>query len=159
VEPTAVYGQKGHGGLLSGPFSRTTCACDDCLACCKRQPGYLVLEDIGRIGEYLGEAAEGYLVASPGALLGRVTPDGVETFRVGSIVPRTVDAEGRCVFLDDEGRCVIHAVAPFGCAAFDTHQHEGEYEERANWGIRQMMDPEYQKRRATLPPATTYRPR
>lgn len=145
---------------MSGPFKRTTCACDECVACCKRQPGYLVPDDIQAITDYLGEPAEGFLVASPGALVGRMSADGttVETFRVGSIVPRTVDGGGRCVFLDEEDRCVIHPVAPFGCSMFDTHMLSGEHLEKAAWGISRMATPAYQSKRATLPSATTYNP-
>lgn len=142
---------------MKSPFKRTVCACSECLACCERQPGYLIPDDLPTISQYLGEPVEPYLVASPGALVGRVTSRGLEKFRVGSIVPRTVNAAGRCVFLD-EGRCRIHAVAPFGCSMFDTHQRAGEWEERSMWGIQQMMTAEYQDKRSTLSPATTYNP-
>lgn len=145
---------------MNAPFERTTCACYDCRDCCKRQPGYLIPDDIPRIEAHLGEPVEPFLAASPGALVGKVTPSGtLETFRVGSIVPRTVDSQGRCVFLDDEERCRIHPVAPFGCAMFDTHQRAGQWEERSMWGIRQMMTSEYQSKRNRLPRATTYNPR
>lgn len=136
-------------------FARTECACEGCRACCKRQPGYLVPSDVQTISEHMGESALPFLVASPGAVLGTVAPDGIETFRVGTITPRTVDAGGRCVFLEDDERCAIWEVAPFGCAMFDTHH---AWEDRAEHGIRLIMDDAYQKLRSTLPEATTYFP-
>jgi len=145
---------------MSGPFKRTVCACKDCLACCERQPGYLVPEDIDAISEYLGEPADPFLVASPGAVVARASDDamGIELVRVGSIVPRTTTPGGRCVFLESDGRCAIHPVAPFGCAMFDTHQRTGEWETRSQWGVRRMMEWQYQEKRSTLAPAKTYNP-
>lgn len=43
---------------------------------------------------------------------------------IGSITPRSQG--GRCVFLDEQDRCRIHAVAPFGCAYYDTHMDVAE---------------------------------
>lgn len=136
-------------------FTRTECACEECRACCKRQPGHLVPSDIQTISDHMGESVLPFLVASPGAVLGKVTEDGVELFRVGSITPRTVSAEGRCVFLEDDERCAIHAVAPFGCAMFDTHHRSDELDGQ---GIKLIMDEAYQSLRSTLPEATTYFP-
>lgn len=145
---------------MSGPFQRTVCACVDCLACCERQPGYLIPDDLPAIADLLGEPVEPFLVASPGALIGRVT-DGVgfETFRVGTIVPRTTTPGGRCIFLESDGRCAIHSVAPFGCAMFDTHMADEVWQERSMWGIGQIMASAYQAKRGTLSLAKTYNPR
>jgi hypothetical protein len=66
--------------------------------------------------------AETHLLASPGAL---VSKDG-KRFRIPTLVP-AVTAEGRCINLDPQERCVIHADAPFGCAFFD---HGGPEQQR-----------------------------
>jgi Fe-S-cluster containining protein len=101
------------------PFARTTCACAECVSCCKRQPGPLAPGDLERIADYLGVSpagAEKHFCASPGAIVG----GGGRIFRVGSITPKS-DATGRCVFLGPDDRCKIHPVAPAGCALFDVH--------------------------------------
>ena len=58
-----------------------------------------------------------YLAASDGALvIYRGQP-----MRIPTIVPAQ-KPDGSCVFLDEQDRCTIHAVAPYGCSHFDTHQ-------------------------------------
>jgi Fe-S-cluster containining protein len=76
--------------------------------------------------------------------------------RIGSITPRM--RKGRCVFLDENDRCKIHEVAPFGCAYFDVHQSPLTAHPRSIWAIRQQEDAEYRALRDTLPYATSYRP-
>lgn len=98
------------------------------------------------------------LAASPGALVGVTGSQGLVTYRVGTIVPRTVPGTSRCVFLDDEDHCRIHPVAPFGCAMFDSHMGAGEAQYRSTWGVRQAMNADYQRVRELLPAATSYNP-
>ena len=137
-------------------FERTTCGCPDCVACCKRQPGPLAPGDFERIAAHLGEdraTAKLQFWASPGAL---VQSRGVQ-FRIGTITPRMV--RGRCVFLDEHDRCSIHAVAPFGCAMFDTHMATREAAKRGGWLVEQQAgDEDYQALRNELPFATSYKP-
>lgn len=114
------------------PFARTTCACKDCVDCCKRQPGPLMPGDFERIAEYLHETPEQarrHFFASGGALV--MNTDTGRQYRIGSITPRHV--KGRCVFLDAEDRCTIHPVAPYGCAYFDTHMSAAEGQKRGAW--------------------------
>jgi Fe-S-cluster containining protein len=138
-------------------FDRTTCSCEECKACCKRQPGPLAPGDFERIAEHLGEdreTAKEHFWASPGALV--KTADGV-THRVGTITPRF--RKGRCVFLDENDRCKIHAVAPFGCSHFDTHMSAVQAMPRSLALVKaQAQDADYQKLRNELPMATTYKP-
>jgi Fe-S-cluster containining protein len=140
-------------------FNRTTCACADCVACCKRQPGPLAPGDFERIAAHLGETpeqAKAHFCASPGALIkDKVTG---QVARVGSIVPKT-HRGSRCVFLDDNDRCSIHPVAPFGCAYHDTHMSRATAMPRSLWWARAVAaDPAYQQLRRELPYATTYNP-
>jgi Fe-S-cluster containining protein len=138
-------------------FERTTCACKDCVDCCKRQPGPLAPGQFEAIAAHLGqthEQAKEFFVASPGALLKNSQTGRV--FRIGTITPRM--RPGRCVFLTANDRCGIHAVAPFGCAQFDTHQSAFEALPRSMWLARATADPDYQALRRTLPIATTYNP-
>lgn len=80
-------------------------------------PGFLIPNDLGRMippDTNPFAWAEQNLLASPGALV--ATPD-LGVFRIPTLVPR-VKADGSCIHLKDD-RCMIHAVAPFGCAFFD----------------------------------------
>lgn len=141
------------------PFERTVCACEADREHCTRQPGYLVPGDMermaGHLHLHLSELAHG-LRASPGAVVGDSVTG--HLFRIGTIVPAM--AGGRCVFLDDDGRCGVHAVAPFGCSHFDAHMPEAEAKRRSAWGLRLIMtDAQYAAARARLVPAATWEPR
>lgn len=137
-------------------FQRTSCACKACSACCKRQAGPLANGDFERIAEFLGETheeAKKHFWASPGAL---VKLDDGRTIRVGTITPRM--RRGRCVFLDENDQCKIHAVAPFGCAYFDTHMSNVTAQPRSVALVCDQTAPEYKKLRDELPYATHYKP-
>jgi Fe-S-cluster containining protein len=141
---------------MTHDFKRTTCACEQCTKCCKRQPGPLADGDFERIAEHLGETrdeAKAHFWASPGAL---VKLNSGQTVRVGTITPRF--RKGRCVFLDENDRCKIHSVAPFGCSHFDTHMGYDEAMSRSVWLVRSQVNEEYQKLRDELPYSTSYKP-
>lgn len=140
---------------MSHDFARTNCACENCTRCCRRQPGALTLGDFERIRDALclsDDMARERFWASGGALVKTSTG----TKRVGSITPRM--KKGRCVFLNEQNRCSIHAVAPFGCSHFDTHMDAFTAHERSLWLVRQTASAEYQKLRDALPYATSYKP-
>jgi len=122
-------------------FCRTVCACDNCRLGCYHRPGYLIPADLERIRDHLapGEGlvawAGRHLLASPGAVVvrrGRV-------FRIPTLVPAR-RADGACTFLTADGRCAIHAVAPFGCAFFDAHMGHAEADRRSLHGLRAVVD-------------------
>lgn len=116
-------------------FTRTECACAACASHCRVVPGYLVPADVERISRHLGytnplSCAIAYLLASPGATVmqqGRLR-------QLPTLVPRR-QANGACVFLDENNRCRIHAVAPYGCAFFDSHQSDAEATRRSTRGL------------------------
>jgi Fe-S-cluster containining protein len=140
------------------PFDRTTCACPTCASCCHDQPGSCAPGDVERIAAHLHLPLRVALLrfwASPGALIAN-SATGV-TARVGTITPRM--QRGRCVFLDEQDRCTIHPVAPFGCAYFDTHMGAAEGQQRSLHLIRLQLTADYQSLRRTLPAATSHRPR
>jgi Fe-S-cluster containining protein len=135
------------------PFARTVCACSECRACCHEQPGHLIPGDFERIATHLGlevRSAKRLFVASRGALVQSSLTG--RTFRIGTITPAFDSLRRRCVFLDDEDRCTIHAVAPFGCTHFDTHMRAAEGQRRSVWGLRliQQEQPDYDKLRSEL---------
>jgi Fe-S-cluster containining protein len=119
-------------------FDRTECACADCIKNCLHIPGYLNPADVKRIGRHLGytslfKFAFDYLLASPGATVmqaGRI-------FQIPTLVPRR-KADGSCIFLDENNRCRIHEVSPFGCAFFDAHQSHAEADERSSRGLQEI---------------------
>lgn len=142
---------------MNPPFPRTTCACAECVACCKRQPGFLAPGDAERITEFLGEPASKYLWASPGAIVMNTATR--IAHRIGTITPVFDKKRGRCVFLDDKDQCRIHAVAPFGCAFADTHMSARQGMERSAWALRQIEASEqYNALRKSLPLATHHKP-
>jgi Fe-S-cluster containining protein len=140
------------------PYPRTSCACADCQACCTEQPGSLAAGDLERIAEYLEQPVSAILHrfwASPGALLLNTATG--ELYRQGTITPQL--RHGRCVFLDREGYCSIHPVAPAGCALFDTHMEASIAQPRSLWLARTQADEAYQSLRRTLQPARSHQPR
>ena len=139
-------------------MERTICACEECVACCRRQPGALAPGDFERIAEHLQETpaqAMRWFRASPGALV-KDSFTG-QLFRIGTITPHF--EHGRCVFLDEQDRCRIHAVAPFGCSHFDTHMGLAESLRRSRYLAMATHAPEYQAFRDKFAQATHYRPR
>lgn len=143
---------------MTPPFDRTVCSCPECVSCCTSQPGSLAAGQLEAIAAHLQlpvRVAALKFWASPGALL--MNSHTGETLRLGTITPRLV--RGRCVFLDSDDRCRIHAVAPFGCAYFDTHMTAAEAQPRSQWLVRSQAAPAYQSLRRTLPPAASYKPR
>jgi len=57
---------------------------------------------------------ETHFAASPGAMV--LARDG-KTYQIPTIVPAQKE-DGSCVFLDENDRCTIHPVSPFGCQQF-----------------------------------------
>jgi len=153
--------------ISDAPFNRTTCACSNCVRCCKDQPGSLVPNDIHRILLFISKTQglsredavsvfKKQFVASPGALV-KDSATG-RTFRIGTITPRRKGS--RCVFLDENDRCKIHSVAPFGCSHFDTHMSRSAALPRSMWmAEQQQQSVEYQALRNELPYSQSYKPK
>jgi Fe-S-cluster containining protein len=122
-------------------YYRTICSCPDCTAGCRYLPAYLIPADLERMhtdldpGEDLLSWARKHLLASPGALVVRRG----KAFRIPTLVPAR-QADGACIFLTSEGRCGVHAVAPFGCSFFDTHMSDQEANLRSSTGLRAVLE-------------------
>jgi Fe-S-cluster containining protein len=114
------------------------------------------LESLGQVERR--EVAVGWFkkqfVASPGALVKSLTTGQMQ--RIGSITPRY--AKGRCVFLDENERCTIHPVSPFGCSHYDVHMPWTVAHTRSLWATKQQCSAEYQALRNTLPYTQHYKP-
>lgn len=146
--------------MVTPPFGRTTCDCADCVAACRRQPGYLIPGDLERIAAHLGEPVEEVAARCFWSSEGAVAMDTAtgRQFRLRTITPRYNRHAKACVFLKDD-RCTIHAVAPFGCAYFDTHMSASAAQPRTVWGMTLVRDtPEYTAQRQALPFADHYKP-
>src|SRR5262245_39987665 len=116
-------------------FTRTECACDQCVACCENLPSYLVPSDIEVIAAHLGyddliQFAMENLLASPGAI---VSMEG-KLGRIPTLVPQR-KPDQTCKFLEADKRCAIHAVSPFGCRAFDCRMSQHETDLRSSRGL------------------------
>jgi hypothetical protein len=118
-------------------FERTVCACPDCSRHCKQCPGNLIPGDVERIAKRTGltpeRVADYFLLASPGALVGTHVDGAIVMQRIPTIVSAMID---HCVFLDDEGMCLIHDAAPYGCGWFDEHMPSAEADQRSKAGPR-----------------------
>jgi hypothetical protein len=100
-------------------FRRTECGCAFCQAPCRHIPGSLDVTDLPRLcptGQDVFDWAEQHLRA--------LTESPVPT-----LVPAR-QANGHCHWLFD-GRCAVHAEAPFSCAFFDAHMTEAEARRRS----------------------------
>ena len=101
-------------------FQRTVCGCALCQAPCHHIPGSLDVTDPIRLcppGQDLLTWAEVHLRA--------VVDKGYPT-----LVPSR-GQDGACHWLF-EGRCAVHANAPFSCAFFDAHMTDEEIDKRSN---------------------------
>lgn len=115
-------------------YARTSCACANCATNCRFMPGYLIPSDLTRMHPDTAtvyEWAIANLLASPGAAVLR----NGKVFRIPTLVPATKQ-DGSCIHLTDNALCVIHPVAPFGCAFFDCKNDR--YELSAE-GLREVM--------------------
>jgi hypothetical protein len=105
-------------------FRRTTCGCEFCKAPCRHVPGSLDVADLDRLcpsGRDVLAWAEEHLRA--------VTDKPFPT-----LVPAR-GANGHCHWFF-EGRCLVHANAPYSCAFFDAHMTEAEAARRSAATIR-----------------------
>lgn len=137
------------------PFERTVCACAACQSCCDKHPGYMAVGDWERIAAHLNlapDAAAHLFERGKGAIVGSIERGRgvVHPRRIETIRPRFVD--GRCVFLDDNHMCKVHAVAPAGCSFFDMEMSGVEGQRRSVWFLRRIdIDADYHERWKSLP--------
>lgn len=122
-------------------FARTECACAECVMNCQHMPGYLIPEDLTAIAAELGydnweKFAFENLAASQGATV--MMRDG-QTLQIPTLVPQR-QANGACKFLDENQRCRLHAVSPFGCSFFDCRQSRAEADARSVRGLQAIVE-------------------
>lgn len=104
---------------------KPSCACTFCRACCHHKPGMMLPEDVGRLAKQLGltekELFDKHLAVDVVHDQDRDTyvlaPASVQTKNAGQVYRH--DEGGRCVFLQRDGRCGIHAVKPYECRVVD----------------------------------------
>jgi len=138
------------------PFERTICDCRECKSFCKTKPGALIPSDVPRIAARLVElklidreetVGEFLRATHASTVFDRDLGKQVQIKKIGPARNR----KGRCDFLDESDRCLIHGVSPFGCAYFDAHMPKAEAERRWIWGLSQIRSSaEYQALRETL---------
>lgn len=99
-------------------FRRTSCDCPLCSSFCRVCPGPLVPADLARLcppDTDVFEWARQNLRARRGGYVIRG-----KLKLVPALVPKD-DGNGRCHWLEDDGRCAVHDQSPYGCAFFDQH--------------------------------------
>jgi hypothetical protein len=99
-------------------FKRTACACAFCQVHCRHMPGTLTPSDLARLcpeGQDLLAWAEVHLRA-------------LTESPYPALVPAR-GGQGACHWFF-EGRCAVHARAPYGCAFFDSHMSDEEIARR-----------------------------
>ncbi len=105
-------------------------------------PGCLIPGDLERIQEHVGDHSDSFILrhfqCSEGALVAKRVGNTLVKFQVPSIVPAQ-QPDGRCVFLDADDRCAIHAVSPFGCAYCDTHLPREEGDRRMTFCVTEQV--------------------
>lgn len=113
------------------------CSCDACASACRNDPGRFLPGEIDRLAAYLKISVEElwreYLILKKLSLKGSFiwvpAPAKFKTkFRyVTKPGHRAKDyhekERGRCVFLNSEGLCTIHAVKPYECGAYMGCKH------------------------------------
>ncbi|MBQ9886995.1 MAG: YkgJ family cysteine cluster protein [Lachnospiraceae bacterium] len=94
--------------------------CKDCSACCRGMGNTIVLDpfDICRLNEGLGTTTE-QLIAD-----GRITLGVIDDIILPSLA--MTGADERCTFLDENGRCSIHAHRPGICRLFPLGRYYDE---------------------------------
>lgn len=106
-------------------------------------PGCLVPGDLERIQEFVGDPRPEFIlenfVVSDGAKVAKVISGTPCIISVPSIVPAQ-KADGSCVFLDENDRCKIHPVSPFGCSRLDTHMSAVEGTRRVTWCVTEQIE-------------------
>jgi hypothetical protein len=124
------------------------CECQDCTLACKNNLGFLIPEDLARIATAIGLPMDGdefvewalnSLLASEGVYIQR---DKYDTVQIPLLIPGTQDLQDltdtRCQWYID-GKCKIHAVAPYGCAMLDTHMTDEQYRNRKTYAYGRLM--------------------
>lgn len=101
--------------------------------------------DAERMAKHLGvamETLEESLAATHGPLVQKSGPPVAMAFRVPLITPKVEG--GRCVFLQPDGMCRVHAAAPFGCSHCDAHMNREDVTQRSKVAIvAAMASPDY----------------
>jgi predicted DsbA family dithiol-disulfide isomerase len=109
-------------------FARTRCGCTLCQSYCKHVPGRLDVQDLLRLcpqGADVFAWAERHLEAVTDQAYPKLVP--------------ARRANGHCQWFQDGG-CMVHAVAPFGCAYFDAHMTPEEVQRRGLATSRACLD-------------------
>ena len=107
------------------------CSCPDCVSACHNDPGRLLPSDLKKISSFLKisekELINTYLVKKPYKYKNTVVliPAPVKLkgknmlAQPGTVAPHYYEKEkGKCIFLSDEGLCIIHEAKPYECSAY-----------------------------------------
>jgi len=111
------------------------CDCTKCISACKKKPGWFLQEEIKPAAELLGLTEQelfnqylsvDYYYVDPSSLLFVLSPATLNT-TPGKEFP--LDPSGQCVFLTEEGKCLIHAAKPYECKSYDHRKKDEDRDE------------------------------
>jgi len=125
------------------------CACDTCKSACSHKPGWFLPEQIKPLAEHLNltekELFDKYLLVDYIKVIDHDLPKeledsdeifvlspGIKNHSTGTNFPS--DPRGECIWFED-GKCSIHSVKPFECAAYDHTSSEEESQKRHEYDI------------------------
>ena len=132
-------------------ITRTDCNCESCIRACKYRPGWFKFGEIGRVAKFLktttAKLFKQYLCVD--WYYGKHFGDDVFI-----VAPAVIGHEGgmspynprgRCVFLTDDDKCLIHPVKPFECAIYD-HDMKFETMQKEHGMVAQTWDGDRQRK-------------
>lgn len=106
-------------------------------------PGCLIPGDLERIQQHVGDHSDEFVTTnfrvSDGAKVAARVNGMFATVSIPSIVPAQ-QPDGRCVFLDDNDKCKIHTVSPFGCSRLDFHMSREEGSRRVHFCVMSQLE-------------------
>lgn len=100
------------------------CSCEVCVSACRKKPGWFLPEEIKPAAELLGLSEKDffdkylsvdYYGNTDGFLF--VLAPATENSEPGKEYP--LEPGGRCIFLDEDNKCQIHAAKPYECKSYD----------------------------------------
>lgn len=118
--------------------SRLSCDCQSCHSACKNKPGWFLPGEAEKVADYLKiplqQLFDDYLAVDwysddKGVDYYPISPAVVGN-ETGAMFP--YKPSGTCVFLDN-GKCKIHAVAPFECQKYYHTQEHSETRQRHDY--------------------------
>jgi len=96
--------------------------CQSCGHCCRFGAGYVIDEDIPRIAKHLGIAEDDFIKT----YLVEQKRLNSKAYKLKTVKTNSRKRYGRCMFFDEERKCLIHDVKPLYCRIATCADKKGE---------------------------------